>query len=352
MKRTPNTNISSRRERQQTKLTYKESKKDAGEKYEQIIELHIHEKASVRTIASKLNTTKSTVSRHIATWKACTTVEEKKPQGRPPKITPRERTFLGQCVAAQEQPTSKSLVSALLTSRNVEVTPQTVRNHLKTLGYKNSLPKKIPLITHVQQQNRLQWCIKHQQYNWKTVWFSDETYFEINRSTTLVWHKKGEKPNIPKSKFVVKIMCWGAISMHFKPNLAIVDTTMNAERYIETLQGYLLHQNSHFDKRKHVFQQDNATCHTATAVKNIFSAKKRTVLAWPANSPDLNPIENIWSILKQNVEKHKVTTKKQLIDAIQLEWGKLSIDLIRKTIESMPKRIKEVIENQGKKCSY
>jgi transposase len=52
-----------------------------------------------------------------------------------------------------------------------------------------------------------------------------------------------------------------------------------------------------------VFQQDGASCHTEKATRALFSDKSITVLHWPANSPDLNPIENIWAVLKQNVEK-------------------------------------------------
>ena len=332
--------------------TYEQRKKDQEELYKKIIELHIHENASVRSIATKLNIGKSTVSRHIKAWKANTPVAEMVPQGGQPKIKPPERTFLGQCVASHPHPTAKSIASALLTSRNVEVSPQTVRNHMKSLDYKSSVPRKIPLITDNQQEKRYQWCIEHRGYNWKNVWFSDETYIEVNRSTIPVWHKKGQRPNVTKRKFEVKIICWRAISMHFKSKLVIVNNTMTADRYIEVLQGYLFQENSGFNTSRHTFQQDNAPCHTAKKVQTFFSTKGITVLPWPANSPDLNPIENIWSILKQNVEKRCTKTKEQLILVIEDEWDKLSMDLIRKTIETMPKRLDEVIKNQGKKCSY
>ena len=332
--------------------THENMKKDTENIYKKIIELHKNENESVRSIASHLNIGKSTVSRYINAYKPNTPVEAMLPQGRPPKIRPIDRTFLGQCVASNAQPTSKSLASALLTSRNVEVTARTVRNHLKRLDYKSSLPRVIPLVTDLQQQKRYLWCLEHREFNWAKVWFSDETYIEVNRSTIPVWHKKGQRPTISKCKFEVKIMCWGAVSMHFKSKLIIVDMTMNAERYIDVLQGCLFQENSEFIKEEHIFQQDNAPCHTAKRVQSFFITNGITVLPWPANSPDLNPIENIWSILKQNVEKHSAKTKAQLIGGIEKEWNKLSKDLIRKTIETMPKRLDEVIRNQGKNCSY
>jgi transposase len=81
-------------------------------------------------------------------------------------------------------------------------------------------------------------------------------------------------------------------------------------------------------------------------------SKDLTVLPWPANSPDLNPIENIWAILKQNVEKRTVRNKEDLVKVVEDEWCKIDQDLIRKIIESMPKRISQVVERNGKKCDY
>ena len=101
-----------------------------------------------------------------------------------------------------------------------------------------------------------------------------------------------------------------------------------------------------------IFQQDNASCHTAKHTRAFFSEVGLTVLPWPANSPDLNPIENIWSVLKQRVEKHSVKTKEDLIKAVKEEWCSLEKNLVRKTINSMKNRIDQVISRGGLKCDY
>jgi hypothetical protein len=236
--------------------------------------------------------------------------------------------------------------------KGVSASPQTVRNHLKKLDYKSSIPRKIPLLTTNHESARVEWCTRHKVFDWSNVCFSDETYIEINQSTLPVWHKKSKKPTVAKPKFSVKIMCWGAISTCFMTKLAIVQGTMTAQRYVDTLQGYLFTGCRGFDTQKAVFQQDNATSHTAKLTKSFFALKNLTVLPWSANSPDLNPIENIWAILKQNVERRVVRNKEELVKVVEEEWSKINQDLICKTIDSMPKRIAQVLERGGKKCDY
>ena len=90
-------------------------------------------------------------------------------------------------------------------------------------------------------------------------------------------------------------------------------------------------------------------------------AQRRTIVTtlW-SNSPDLNPIENLWSILKRRVEKHvnKLLAKKKSItidiflDIIQKEWEGIEDEIFINLIRSMPSRLKQVIEGDGNKISY
>ena len=92
-------------------------------------------------------------------------------------------------------------------------------------------------------------------------------------------------------------MVWGAISVHGTSRLHIVQGTMNQMKYVEMLEGRLLRQETEwFPDKNFIFQQDGAPCHTGKMSMKWFKTKKIRVLKWPGNSPDMNPIENVWEV--------------------------------------------------------
>jgi transposase len=103
-----------------------------------------------------------------------------------------------------------------------------------------------------------------------------------------------------------------------------------------------------------VFQQDNASINTAIITRQMFEEHRMNVLPWPANSPDLNPIENLWGKLAREVYKNgrQYDSLNGLKNAIIREWKIVPLSYIENLIQNMNKRCFEVIRLQGNKTKY
>jgi arsenate reductase-like glutaredoxin family protein len=137
--------------------------------------------------------------------------------------------------------------------------------------------------------------------------------------------------------------------------LYIVEGTMRQDQYMKVLETRMIPQAFEwFPGNQYTFMHDSAPCHKAKKVTEFLRNKKIQVLDWPGNSPDLNPIENLWELLKREISKELVTNKRQLIERLVDVWHRnenIKENCI-KCIESMPQRIEAVIAAKGGVTKY
>ncbi len=181
---------------------------------------------------------------------------------------------------------------------------------------------------------------------WNHVLWSDESKVNLFDSDGVqyVWRRPGEEYQENCALPTVKhgggsIMVWGCMTTAGTGELRFIEGNMDSNMYCDILKQKMM------PSLQKLFS--NITTKMTTAL-----LLKVKVMEWPSMSPDLNPIEHVWGTLKQKVEKHHVSNIQQLRDVIMEEWKRMLATTCAALVNSMPRRIKAVIDNNGAPTKY
>ncbi|CAJ0921952.1 unnamed protein product [Ranitomeya imitator] len=125
--------------------------------------------------------------------------------------------------------------------------------------------------------------------------------------------------------------------------MAVITSSINAQVYVDILDTFLIPSIERmFGDDEIIFQDDNASCHRAKTVKPFLEKRHIRSMSWPANSPDLNPIEDLWWKLKKMVHDEAPTCKADLATAIRESRSQIDEESCLTLIKSRPQRLQAV----------
>ncbi len=309
-------------------------------------------------IGKQLGVKKSTVGAIIRKWKTYKTTDNLPRSGAPRMISPRGVKMITRTVRKNPRTTRGDLVNDLQRA-GTKVTKATISNTLRRQRLKSCSPRRVP-----QYMSRPVWSLL------ESIWMiqkrigrmscSDETKIELfgKNSTCRVWRRKNAELHPKNTIPTVKhgggnIMLWGCFSAKGPGRLIRVKERMNGAMYREILSENLLPSARALKmKRGWVFQHDNDPKHTARATKEWLRKKHFKVLEWPSQSPDLNPIENLWRELKVRVAQRQPQNITALEEICMEEWAKIPATVCENLVKTYRKRLTSVIANKGYITKY
>ena len=314
-----------------------------------------------KKIANTLKLSCSTVAKIIQRFKRAWSTQNRPQVGRPKKLSAGAERHIQMLSLKAQRRSVVSIAAEIEEVGGQPVSAQTIRCTLHQIGVHGYHPRRKSLLKMIHKKACKQFdedmSTKHMDY-WNHVLWSDEMKINFFGSDGFkhVWQRPGEEY---KDKCVVptvkhggrNVMVWGCMSAAGVGELYFIEGNMNSNMYCEILQQSIIPSLQKLGRRA-VFQHDNNPKHTSKTTTALLKRLRVKLMDWPSMSPDLNPIEHLWGILKRKVEVRKVSNIRQLHDVIMEEWKSIPVATSETLVNSMPRRVKAVLDNDGGHTKY
>jgi hypothetical protein len=338
----------------------------------------LKEKYSYGVISKKLGRSKSWISKWANRYKQNSneTLQSRYKGGRKSVMTAAAQKLIRQSKYVRGQSIRK--LERRLKDKRLGGCKETIRQYMrKTLKWKSFKRQKVPKLTAAYKVRRVNFAKKFKDIDWSRVMFTDESPFKLyyvpNSKNDVVWgSQESSVPCAPQVKFSPSVLVWGGITalgltkLHIIPNKTSVNSTYYINEILEKevkpafqrtvvdsdlTATKLFHKNS-----EGLFQQDGARAHTSRASIEWLNTNINGYISpedWPPNSPDLSPIENVWSIMATTVyadpEPHTLNILKR---RLRKAWKSIPLQTLKNLIGSMPDRLETVLNNKGDTINY
>jgi transposase len=323
---------------------------------------------SFKSLAREHKCDPKTIKKICRKYKVTGDLKNAPGQGAPRKTTEREDRTILRRMEMDNSLTAKALaIKEAPTFLKNHVCANTIRNRLKETGKNGRVRRRKPYLREANREARLRWALDHLHWtidDWMKVVFSDESGFHVwqEGGKLYCWRRPGEEFLDKNLQPTVKhgggsIQVWGCFNYNAKGPLYRINGIMDGAKYKQILIHNLspfLQDLSYENGFEPIFQHDNDPKHKSKKVKSWLDSKNYSVLDWPSQSPDLNPIEQVWRQLKLAIYARgdKAQNLDDVLRIVQEEWDKLPVEDLRHLVASMPARIDAVIKAKGGHTKY
>jgi len=322
-------------------------------------------------ISRRLNIAESTIRGYIkrkeANLRNGQNGENVEKRGRKKKTTPREDRQI--MISIKRAPFTSLRDLQLENPGAAKLSLTMLSSRIKESGEFNTYwAARKPLITQRNRIIRLAWAREHLEWTdeqWERVLWSDESPYVLRfKGKQIVWRRHNERYLVKNCVATVKhddkIMVWGSFAASGVGILHRIHGIMDQHVYRNLLENVMMPSvDIVFGDRVHpdapqewIFQQDNDPKHTSRLCRQFLVDNDVQTFEWPSQSPDLNPIENLWSILEYKTRKRHPNNCEQLFQVLQREWNALPVELLTNLVHSMRRRCQSVIESNGRPTKY
>ena len=291
---------------------------------------------------------------------------QKAPRQYQRKLTPEK---VQQLIHAVEE-TPFAPLKTIKRQLRLQASESTMARRLEENGIKVYKAAKKPKLNDSHKLERLDFAAAHSNTDWSKVVFSDECAISSAQGTGLnfVRRHRGqryEQRNIQKvtASGRESIAVWASFTVNGPQQIVKVEGKLSAQQYIQRILSR--HVTPFFndpDNEDMIFQHDNSPVHTALHVKSYLTKKNINFLNWPSCSPDLNPIENYWQVLKREIGEielpagSKDVKKAFLWNLVKTKWNELKEGrgphIISNYYQTMHRRISAVRSANGGSTKY
>lgn len=319
---------------------------------------------SVRTAAEDFGIPQRTANQLYNKFKETGSTHRRPGSGRPTEMTPRMLRRIRYLLVTNRRMSFEQVGNLM----RPKFSASSIRRVAAQFGLYRRKGRVVIFLTPEHKVKRLKWAKEYanwEERDWKHVIWSDEAYVVLGdrKGSIYVTRTKDEEFDddcvIPKFKqSSLRIMVWGCMMKGKRGPLVVLEYPggkgggMTAARYREqVLEGVLLEfwQNMSNERGEVFFQQDGASSHTAKVTKAWFESHRIKVFPHPASSPDLNPIEHLWHLLKEIIRglERAPTTIDELKEAVRQAWDQITVEDVDKYAGSMEDRVQAVIAAKG-----